>query len=294
MMVREAAVAGAFYAASPQRCREHLEQLIPRDLDVSVLPEKVLGGIAPHAGWTYSGQVCGTVFAAIRARAGQGGPGTFVLFGAPHRRLRRSAVLFAEGAWETPLGLAHVDSRLAERVLGGTSLIDADPYPHEDEHSIEVQVPFVQYLFPQAKILPILVEPSSRAVEVGQAVARTVAASGGSVVYVGSTDLTHYGPAYGFLPEGLGERGLAWAKDVNDQRLIELMRRMKAEEIVREVSEHRNACGGGAIAATLAACQLAGARQGVLLAHVSSQEVARAVLNRVSDDAVGYAGMVFG
>jgi hypothetical protein len=263
-------------------------------MDASILPTRVIGGIAPHAGWAFSGQVCGTVFAAIRARAGQGEPGTFVLFGASHRRLRRSAILFAEGAWETPLGLAHVDDRLAERVLGGTSLIEADPYPHQDEHSIEVQVPFVQHLFPQAKILPILVEPTHRAVEVGEAVARTVQTSGAAVVYVGSTDLTHYGPNYGFLPEGIGRQGLAWAKDVNDRRLIELMRLMKAEDIVREVSEHRNACGSGAIAATLGACRFAGAQQGVLLAHVSSQEVARAVLNQAGDDAVGYAGMVFG
>ena len=294
MMVRQPAVAGAFYAASPERCREHLEQLIPRDIDASILPAKVIGGIAPHAGWTFSGRVCGTVFAAVKARASEGEPGTFVLFGTSHRRLRRSAALFAEGAWETPLGLAHVDSRLAERVLGGTSLIEEDPYPHEDEHSIEVQVPFVQYLFPRAKILPILVEPSSWAVEIGQAVARTVQISAASVVYVGSTDLTHYGPNYGFLPEGLGQQGLAWAKDVNDRRLIELMKLLKADQIVREVGEHRNACGSGAIAATLAACKLAGAQQGVLLAHVSSYEVARSMQSHAGDDAVGYAGMVFG
>jgi AmmeMemoRadiSam system protein B len=114
------------------------------------------------------------------------------------------------------------------------------------------------------------------------------------VAYIGSTDLTHYGPNYGFLPEGIGQQGLAWAKDVNDRRLIELMRLMKAEEIVREASEHRNACGSGAIAATLAACKLAGAQQGVLLDHVSSQEVARSMQYPASDDAVGYAGMVFG
>lgn len=291
MIVREPAVAGAFYAASPQSCREHLGQLIPRELDTSVLPEKILGGIAPHAGWLFSGRVCGTVFAAIAARAQ---PATFVLFGATHRRIRKSAVLFAEGAWETPLGLAHIDARLAERVLGSTSLIEDDAYPHEDEHSIEVQVPFVQYLFPQARILPILVDPSSRAVEVGQAVARTVQISGADVAYVGSTDLTHYGPNYGFLPEGEGEPGLHWAKDVNDRRLIELMRLLKAEDVVREVAEHRNACGAGAIAATLAACRLAGAQKGVLLSHVSSHEVALSLQQNASQDAVGYAGLVFG
>lgn len=291
MIVREPAVAGAFYPAAADPCREHLGQLVPRQIDPSGLPERVVGGIAPHAGWMFSGRVCGQVFAAIAARAH---PTTFVLFGASHRRLRRSAVLFPEGAWETPLGLAMIDARLAERVLGSSSLIEDDPYPHQDEHSIEVQVPFIQYLFPDARILPILVEPSPRAAEVGQAIARTVHVSGANVVYVGSTDLTHYGPAYAFQPEGPGEQGLAWARDVNDRRLIELMRLMKADDIVREVAEHRNACGAGALAATLAACKMAGADRGVLLAHVSSYEVARSLRQGPGDDAVGYAGMVFG
>jgi AmmeMemoRadiSam system protein B len=291
MMVREPVVAGAFYPASAEACREDLGEMIPRQIDTSALPATIRGGIAPHAGWTYSGRVCGAVFAAIAARAQ---PATFVLFGASHRRIGRRAALFAEGSWQTPLGLAHVDARLAERVLAGTSLIEDDPYPHEAEHSIEVQVPFVQYLFDQARILPILVEPSGRAAEVGQAVARAVQAGGANVLYVGSTDLTHYGPGYGFLPEGAGPEGLTWAKDVNDRRLIELMRQLRAEDVVREASEHHNACGAGAIAATLAACRSAGARNGVLLSHVSSNEVARSLGQGAGQDAVGYAGMVFG
>jgi AmmeMemoRadiSam system protein B len=290
-MVREPVVAGAFYPASPEDCRENLRQMVPHHVDSSVLPDTICGGIAPHAGWMYSGRVCATVFAAVAAKVQ---PATFVLFGAPHRRVGRHAALFAEGAWETPLGLVPIDARLAERVLGGTSLIEDDPYPHEAEHSIEVQVPFIQYLFPRAKILPILVEPSGRAAEVGQAVARTVQTGGANVVYIGSTDLTHYGPSYGYLPEGAGPQGLAWAKDVNDRRIIELMQQLRAEDVVREAAEHHNACGAGAIAATLAACRAAGARKGVLLSHVSSHEIARSLRHDAGQDAVGYAGMVFG
>lgn len=291
MMVREPAVAGMFYPADDKSCRRQLRELVPHKVDAPDLPQTICGGIAPHAGWAFSGRVCGTVFAAI---AGAGKPATFVLFGAAHRRTGQHAALFASGAWETPLGLVHVDSGLAERVLASTSLIEADPYPHEAEHSIEVQVPFVQSLFPQARILPILVEPSPKAIEIGQAVARTAIASQANVVYVGSTDLTHYGPNYGFVPEGLGQQGLSWAKQVNDRRLIEIILRMRTDAVIHEVAEHRNACGAGAIAATMAACQLHGARQGVLLTHVSSSEVAREVLGQASTDAVGYAGIVFG
>jgi AmmeMemoRadiSam system protein B len=149
-------------------------------------------------------------------------------------------------------------------------------------------------LFPEAKILPILVEPSPKAVEVGKAVARTVQGCGANVVYVGSTDLTHYGPNYGFVPEGKGEQGIRWAKQVNDRRLIEVIRQMRAEAVIGEVAENHNACGAGAVAATMAACQAHGAKQGALLSHVSSFEVGRDVLGHASNDAVGYAGIVFG
>lgn len=291
MMVREPAVAGTFYDGSADACRRHLEELVPAALDEAALPATLYGGLAPHAGWTYSGAVCGTVYAALAMRAR---PATFVLFGASHRRLGRPASLFAGGAWETPLGSVEVDARLADRVLGGTSLIEDDPYCHETEHSIEVQVPFIQHLFPKAKILPILVEPSGRAAEVGQAVARTALSSGASVVYVGSTDLTHYGPLYGFAPKGVGRAGLEWAKEVNDLRLIEVIRRMREDQVIGEVAEHRNACGSGAIAATMAACRLHGARQGILLSHVSSYEIAQVLTGQPGTDAVGYAGIVFG
>ncbi len=288
MTIREPAVAGIFYAGSPRQCREHLQQLVPEKVDMADLPETIRGGIAPHAGWAYSGRVCGLVYAAIAARTT---PRTVVLFGASHRRLGSNAAVFPKGTWETPLGQVAVDADLAEKVTAGAGDIAVDPDVHQGEHSIEVQVPFVQYLWPEAKILPILVEPSRGAPGIGEAVAR---AAGAEVVYVGSTDLTHYGPSYGFAPEGGGQRGLAWAKDVNDRRIVELMRSMKAELIVDEVIENRNACGPGAVAATIAACRAAGATRGVLLAHVNSDEVARSAGAPGGADAVGYAGIVFG
>jgi hypothetical protein len=221
-------------------------------------------------------------------------PRTVVLLGASHRRLGRDAALYPDGAWETPLGLAPVDSDLAERVLAADSPIAADADAHYGEHSIEVQVPFVQYLWPDARILAILVEPRGAAVQVGEAIAGAAGDAGADVVYIGSTDLTHYGPSYGFMPQGAGADGVSWAKDVNDRRLIELMCGMKAELVVDEVIEHRNACGAGAVAATMAACRAAGATTGVLLAHVNSSEVARSLGMAGGPDAVGYAGVVFG
>ncbi|MCP4593712.1 MAG: AmmeMemoRadiSam system protein B, partial [bacterium] len=241
----------------------------------------------PHAGWAYSGRVAGRVFATIAAAAN---PVVVVLFGAMHRRGGSQAALFPSGRWQIPGGAVEVDERLAERVLGHTNLIVEDPYAHETEHSIEVQLPLVRQLMPEARILPIMVPPISDAVHVGEAVARTLEAYGTEASVVGSTDLTHYGPAYCFVPHGEGDGGSRWAKEVNDRRMIDCMLALDPERVVPEADEHRNACGAGAIAATVSAVRSLGANRAVLLEHTTSFEVSG---RRGGADSVGYAGVVF-
>ncbi|HUW83710.1 MAG TPA: AmmeMemoRadiSam system protein B [Phycisphaerae bacterium] len=291
MMIREPIVAGRFYPGSGQACRADLEQRIPGEPDLSEVPEYPIGAIVPHAGWMCSGEVAGRVFAVIAKRRS---PSTFVLFGAAHMAAAHQAAIFSEGAWDTPLGRVEVDQRLAERICSQTNLIQPDAYAHENEHSIEVQVPFVQHLFPDARIVPIVVPPSPAAHEVGQAVARTVAGYAADVFLVGSTDLTHYGPQYHFTPEGTGPEGVRWAKQVNDKRLIDLMTAMESERIVPEAAAHQNACGAGAIAATIAACKQLGADEAVVLEHTTSSEVLGGQGAGFMADSVGYVGMVFG
>jgi AmmeMemoRadiSam system protein B len=264
---------------------------MPGDLDVEALPESLTGGIVPHAGWTFSGPTAARVFAALAARRQ---PGTVVLFGADHARAARAGAMFATGQWSSPLGDVAIDERLAERIMSMSQGIVDDPHAHDREHSIEVQVPFVQHVWPEAKILPIIVSPTPQAVEVGQAVARAIGTYKTDAVLVGSTDLTHYGPNYGFTPQGVGLEALVWAKDVNDRRLIDLILKMDTEAVVPDAAAHRSACGAGAIAATIAACQSLGATQSVLLEHTTSYEVARRMYDESATMAVGYAGIVFG
>ena len=286
-MIREPAVCGTFYPNSQQECRNTLEGCFAEHPTSSSVEGRIVGGIVPHAGWMCSGKVTAAVFAAI---AVQRSPETFIVFGAVHRVRGRQAALFGGGRWETPLGPISIDGRLAERVASQTNLVIDDPYAHEPEHSIEVQVPFIQLKFPDAKLLPIMVPPGGDAPEVGRAVARTIQAYRYDAVVVGSSDLTHYGPRYGFTPEGGGPQGLEWAKNVNDRRVIEAMLSLDADGIVPETAEHRNACGGGAIAAAIAASSVLGADRGVLLEHTTSREV---LGPSSGDDAVGYAGIVF-
>jgi len=231
--------------------------------------------------------VAATVFSAIAAKQT---PDTVVVLGAVHRPKGQEGAVFPTGRWDTPLGGIGIDERLADRILGHTNLIVEDPYAHEPEHSIEVQVPFIQRLWPAAKLLPLMVPPSGRSAEIGDAVGRTLASYKYNAVVLASSDLTHYGDRYGFTPMGPGREGLEWAKNVNDRRLLDRVLAMDAEGIVPEAREHRNACGGGAIAAVIAAARAMGGRSGLLLQHATSRETLGLDFD---NNAVGYAGVVF-
>lgn len=293
MMVREPVVAGQFYPARADQCRAELLELLTAscDEDQPVATDATLvAGLVPHAGWACSGAVAARVFRVLAASCT---PDVIVLFGGVHRYRGSEAALFRSGRWETPLGPVAVDDRLADRILGQTNLIVDDPHAHRDEHSLEVQIPFIKHLFPRAKVVPIMVPIVQRAHEVGDAVARTLTAYDYNALIVGTTDLTHYGPGYRFVPHGVGAKGNAWAKEDNDRRFIDLMCEMKATELVPEAADRRNACNGGAAAATVTAAAKLGATRGLLLQHTTSSEVLAGRFPQGVVDSVGYAAIVF-
>jgi AmmeMemoRadiSam system protein B len=289
-MVRKPAVAGQFYAATRSACLAEIEECLSQQPFSGDLPDPIVAGIVPHAGWVFSGRLAAMVFQAVRQVDGQ--VDTFVLFGAAHRYYSGSPAVYDRGAWETPLGLAYIDEELADQIVSLGAL--ASPNAHSGEHSIEVQVPFIQYLFPNARIVPILMPLSGFEVPFGTAVGRLLASlEDKQAVCIASTDLTHYGPRYGFCPAGTGPSALAWAHQVNDREFIELAVRMEAEKIVPTASEKQNACGPSAAAAVVAAARAMGARRGVLLAHTSSNEVMLRKFRQRSEESVGYAAIVF-
>ncbi|MCK6484221.1 MAG: AmmeMemoRadiSam system protein B [Phycisphaerae bacterium] len=291
MSVRTPVVAGRFYADEEHVCRRDLRDCLPAQADA--LPKEAIpvGGIMPHAGWMCSGAVAGSVIAAIGARRR---PTTVVIFGAVHVYMGPDAAVYARGAWGTPLGMIEIDEPLAARIIEESDgLIRDDRGAHSAEHSIEVEVPFVQHAWPEARLVPIMVQPDERATTIGKTVGRACRAVNADVVFLGSTDLTHYGPSYGFTPEGIGREGLEWARRVNDRRMIDLMLALRADEITHEAMQHHNACGAGAIAATMAACRELGATRADLLTHTTSFEVLFPRFHQPMDDAVGYAGVVF-
>jgi MEMO1 family protein len=297
MMIREPAVAGMFYPKSAPQCLAEVRDCLNRASQPPHGEEspdgigKIIGGVVPHAGWVCSGAVAGRVFQRI---ADQRKPAVAVVFGAIHVPLYGPrAYLFPSGAWETPLGLVNVDDRLADRLASQTGLLEADPHAHDREHSIEVEVPFIQHLLPDTLIVPIMVPVNENAVALGAALGRACKSYGVDAVFLASTDLTHYGPSYDFTPRGVGPEGLRWAKETNDRRMIDLMLTMCESDVVREAVANRNACGAGAIAATIAACKAFGAGRATLLEHTTSYEVLSERFDESMRDAVGYAALVF-
>ena len=138
MQVRRAIVAGQFYPGGRESCLAEVEECLAARALPKSLPQEIVGGIVPHAGWTFSGSVAGLVFAAIKRQHEK--VDTFVIFGAAHSYFGQIAAVWDRGSWETPLGQVAVDERLAEEVIS-EEVVVSDPSAHRSKHSIEVQVP---------------------------------------------------------------------------------------------------------------------------------------------------------
>lgn len=291
MQTRKAVVAGKFYPGQHESCVDQINECLDARPLSEPLPETISAGIVPHAGWAFSGSLTALVFSAIRMQHEK--IHTFVIFGAAHSFLGGSPAVCSRGVWQTPLGEVFVDEELADSVLA-TDSAACDPHAHLSEHSIEVQVPFIQYLFPGAKILPILVPPVKQALELGAKVGEIVRGQEGKkIVCLGSTDLTHYGPRYGFVPQGEGQNAIRWAHDVNDKEFVDLALELKPAELLASAAKNGNACGPGAAAATVAAAKELGCERGLLLAQTSSSEVVREKMGSASTESVGYAAIIF-
>lgn len=282
MQVRRPA-APQFYSGD---CVQSVEQFVA-GFAPSAFPSRVSAAVVPHAGWRYSGAVAAKVFESIRRK---NPPASFVILGAVHRPQDSKYAVYARGFWETPLGRIGVDEEIASAILAATREWTSDnPAAHEGEHAIEVQLPFIKHLFPEAKIVPISVNADSQAETFGRRVGEVLRNLPRPAVVIGSTDLTHYGDAYRFTPAGYGVRAYKWIQG-NDARLLQLAQQMRAGSILPEVLQHHSACGPGTLAATVSAAKALGAGRGYLVDYKTSYDVVPEPEFRM---AVGYAGILF-
>ena len=289
MFLRAPCRAGSFYEASPAKCRSDVAALFQAASLPDDLPQALCGGLVPHAGWVYSGRLAAKT---LKALCADGRCETVVLLGADHTGAVARGEVFDAGAWQTPLGEAAIDEELASALAQADPCLQANPRAHAREHSIEVQVPLVQFVAEQAKIVPVAVPPTPLAVRIGQIIGQIVAGWSPRPIVVGSTDLTHHGGHFG-SPGGRGEVGERWTRK-NDRRMLDLIEQMEAEKVILEAGQRRNACGAGAIAATIAACRQLGATRGVCLEYTNSYQITHAARPDFPDDTtVGYASVVF-
>lgn len=288
--IRSPVAAGRFYDGDAKRCAAAARELCAPHA-VAAVPDVLYGAMVPHAGWIFSGRTAGIALAALAAHTDAR---TIVLTGAVHTVDLKQPALDSAEAWATPLGKVEIDVELRDAIA---QLDDFSPHDaaHRFEHSLEVQLPLMQTVVGEGlKIVPCLIPPRREATAWGEALGRLLREWPIPTAVIASSDLTHYGPNYGFIPRGAGSAGSRWAHETNDRELLDLIERLDGEAALTHALEHRSACGGGAIAAAVCACRIMGAQRGYVLDHTDSARVAAGRTRGDTANSVGYAAVVFG
>ncbi len=279
MITRKGCARNFYPEASVATIQEYVHDFTPPAL------ENPRGGVAPHAGWFFSGRTAARVFAALAAHAPD--TATIVFLGAVHRCAYESPRVDAADAWDTPLGPVGVDAELIGELRDARIGIVEEAQAHTGEHSIEVSMPFVKHFFPGARVVPIACPPFADAATFGETLGTLLGTR--PALVVASTDLTHYGEDYGFAPAGSEpERALRFVRE-NDERMLALVRALRADAILAEARTNQNSCGSGALCAAVAAAKARGARSGVLIEYRTSYD---SLPERPAARIVGYGGLV--
>lgn len=267
---RKAAVAGTFYASGDTALRAQIEWCFkhtigPRSLPAVAAdqrPRKILGLISPHAGYAYSGPVAAHGFYEL---ARDGKPDLVVILGPNHRGWGAPVAIGSNQRWQTPLGEISLDVEVGRQIVEAIPQAQLDDYAHAMEHSIEVQLPFLQFLYGKAfSIVPIALFSQDLHTDLhtssalGKAIASAVA--GRNALIIASTDFTHY--------EGRHEAA------EKDSIALDRILRLASEELFEVVHHHGiTMCGPGPVAATIAACRQMGATGAELLCYATSGEM---------------------
>jgi AmmeMemoRadiSam system protein B len=267
-MIRPPAVAGRFYPDDPERLRAAVDSF----LEDSNPQKKIVARacLVPHAGYVYSGSVAGEVYRRIEI------PSRVILIGPRHFPRGAALAILSDGAWQTPLAMAPIDHLLAEKIVRAFPQLQDDAVAHSSEHSLEVQLPFLQRLAPSFAFVPIVIGPARwETLEgLGHALAGVIASEREPVLLIASSDMNHY-----------ESDAVTRVKDRKAIERILALDPRKLYETVRD--ENISMCGyAAAVAALVAACD-SGASRAELVRYATSGDV-----NGDMEQVVGYAGMV--
>lgn len=269
--IREPAVSGTFYPNPPEilsrDVKKYLENAKKEKID-----GEIVALVAPHAGYMYSGQVAAHAYKLIEGKSFDS-----VMVVAPSHRIDfKGASLYDRGAYRTPLGLVPIDLELSKKMMERWKGVRFFPEAHAQEHSLEVQLPFLQIVLKSFKLIPVVMEPywsHETCQSLSQAIAETV--RGKNVLLVASTDLSHFH---------------SYEKAVSlDQVVLQHLDRFEIEGLSRDLREGRcEACGGGPIITVMLAAKALGANRGKVVKYLNSGDVT-GDRSRV----VGYAAAAF-
>jgi hypothetical protein len=264
-MIRQPVVAGQFYPASPSQ----LKSMIKGMIDEKAEKEEVIGLVSPHAGYMYSGPVAGALVSRIKFK------GTFIIMGPNHTGRGKAFSIMTEGVWKTPLGDVEIDSELAKRILGISRYLKEDQAAHLDEHSIEVQLPFLQYFKPDVKFVPIILSFGTGDIyrEIGREIARAVKELKREVVIMASSDMTHYESHQSVRTK--------------DTQAIEAILELNEEQLLQRVQAlNITMCGYGPAVSLISAAKELGATRAELVKYQTSGDTTGDY-----SSVVGYAGI---
>ncbi|MBS3772621.1 MAG: AmmeMemoRadiSam system protein B [Candidatus Thermoplasmatota archaeon] len=281
-MNRKPAAAGRFYESDAAGLREQIAGCFTDERGPGSVPEAqhgsgdIKGCVVPHAGYPFSGPIAAHTYDAV---ARDGMPDRYVILGPNHTGYGAPVAMMSQGAWDTPLGPVRLDGEAGEMLR---DVADEDRVAHMHEHSIEVQLPFLQYLRDDVRFVPVCLARQDRAT--AEALGEAIAGVDG--LPVASTDFSHAGMGYGQRPPA-DMAVQDWARR-QDEKAIDAIQTLEAESFLNTVRHEKiSMCGYGAVAAVMHAAVENGATTAELLAYGTSYEV------HPASSCVGYAAVVF-
>ncbi len=269
-MYRPPYVAGSFYPRDKSALQKMIEKFMEeakRDIDF-IDEGKYAGVLCPHAGYVYSGKTQAHSYYYLSNST----PETFVILGPNHTGLGLPVALMDKGSWETPFGEVKINEELASRIVEKSGFVGVDSSAHKYEHSIEVQLPFLQYIKKDITFVPICmgIQDKETAVEIGKAIAKS---SKEPLGVIASSDLVHYGSRFGYNPvKGSKEEILSWIEN-NDMEILKMAENMDVDGLYRFIdSKDYTTCGYGPLSVMLTCMKELGGKKARILDYSNSFE----------------------
>lgn len=273
-MVRKAAVAGQFYPYSAEENDALIDGCFERGCGKpgKNKNDSLVSVVCPHAGYIYSGWVAAYSYKAI---AEESGAKTFVIVGPNHTGLGEMVSVYPKGSWETPYGEVKVNAELAKKIIEADDFAKADEEAHRFEHSLEVQLPFLQYIMKGKQFDIVPITTMLQDLEASLSLAKSVFKNRKDVLLIASSDLTHFAPYSTAMTLDLNA-----IKDINS---------LNSQGFIEKIIKHKmTICGYGPILTAMEYSKLCGVKKGELLKYATSGDAGAG-----RDSVVGYGSIIF-